>query len=49
MALSGVPENVRTLQEEEIQVLEAVYGDDFEDLRKGDVWKVSRYSFFDKS
>ncbi len=31
-----------TRQEEEVQVLKAVYDEDFEDLRQKDVWKVER-------
>lgn len=48
MASQNSLENIKTLQEEEIEVLQAVYDQDFEDLRKKDVWKVSGFLFTDE-
>ena len=46
MASRACMESIKTMQEEEVQVLEAVYDQDFEDLRKKDVWKVGDASLF---
>ena len=41
--MSNSQETVLERQENELMVLEAVYGDSIFDVRKRDVWKASSY------
>ena len=42
MAGEGDEENLREVQENEVEALKAIYGTDCSDLREGDVWKKRR-------
>ena len=42
IVMSSVDEQRKERQIDEVEVLKAVYLDDFRDLREEDVWKVSR-------